>query len=204
MQALREALLNAVIHKDYASGIPIQISVYDHQIVLWNPGQLPERWTQEQLLAKHPSHSFNPLLASAFFRAGYVESWGRGIEKIFSECRKHGIGSPLFDISLSGLMLTFRADPAQLVEALGGAALALLETTTQETAQETAQEISSETVRGQIIVLLRQQPSTTRRDLARRLGLSPDGTKYHLDKLRLEGVIRHRGPTKGGRWEVLE
>lgn len=125
---------------------------------------------------------------------------GAGIEKIFSEYRTHGIGSPLFDISLSGLMLTFRADPAQLVKALGGAALALLETTTQETTQE----ISSETVRGQIIVLLRQQPSTTRRDLARRLGLSPDGIKYHLDKLRLEGVIRHRGPTKGGRWEVLE
>ncbi|MGE8351479.1 MAG: ATP-binding protein [Pseudomonas protegens] len=49
--------------------------------MLWNPGQLPERWTQEQLLAKHPSHPFNPLLASAFFRAGYVESWGRGLRK---------------------------------------------------------------------------------------------------------------------------
>lgn len=85
MPALREALLNAVMHKDYSSGIPIQISVYAHQIVFWNTGQLPERWTLEKLMGKHPSHPFNPLLASAFFRAGYVESWGRGIEKMRRE-----------------------------------------------------------------------------------------------------------------------
>lgn len=211
LQALREALLNAVIHKDYASGIPIQISVYDHQIVIWNPGQLPEHWTQQQLLAKHPSHPFNPLLASAFFRAGYVESWGRGIEKILSECRKHDIPAPIFDSSLSGLMLTFRADPTQLAEALGDRARPLLgETpaaippTTQEATQEATQEISSETVRGKIVALLRQRPATTRRELARQLGLSPDGIKYHLNKLRTAGTIRHVGPTKSGHWEVLK
>jgi ATP-dependent DNA helicase RecG len=90
--------------------------------VIWNPGHLPDQWTQQQLLAKHPSHPFNPLLASAFFRAGYVESWGRGIEKILSECRKLNIPTRLFHTGLSGLMLTFRADPAQLAEALGSTA----------------------------------------------------------------------------------
>ncbi|MES3008230.1 MAG: ATP-binding protein [Pseudomonadota bacterium] len=119
MPALREALLNAVMHKDYSSGIPIQISVYEHQIVLWNAGQLPERWTLEKLLDKHPSHPFNPLLASAFFRAGYVESWGRGIEKIRRECANHDAPAPLFDTSMSGLMLTFKANPVHLAAALG-------------------------------------------------------------------------------------
>lgn len=84
LPALREALLNAVIHKDYSSGIPIQISVYEHQIVIWNPGQLPERWTLDKLMGKHPSNPFNPLLASAFFRAGYVESWGAVLRKCFA------------------------------------------------------------------------------------------------------------------------
>jgi ATP-dependent DNA helicase RecG len=64
--ALREALLNAVVHKNYSSGIPIQISVYEHQIVFWNPGQLPLDWTLEKLLGNHPSCPFNPLLANAF------------------------------------------------------------------------------------------------------------------------------------------
>ena len=119
MPALREALLNAVMHKDYSSGIPIQISVYEHQIVLWNAGQLPERWTLEKLMGKHPSNPFNPLLASAFFRAGYVESWGRGIEKMRRECADHDAPAPIFDVSMSGLMLTFKANPVHLKAALG-------------------------------------------------------------------------------------
>jgi predicted HTH transcriptional regulator len=80
--ALREALLNAIVHKDYSSGVPIQTSVYDDKIVLWNPGQLPPGWTPERLFGNHPSNPPNPLLANAFFRAGYIESWRRGIEKI--------------------------------------------------------------------------------------------------------------------------
>jgi ATP-dependent DNA helicase RecG len=110
--ALREALLNAVVHKDYSSGIPIQISV-------WNPGDLPENWTLAKLLGKHPSCPFNPLLANAFFRAGYIESWGRGIEKIQRECREHGIEPPLYDFGMAGLMLTFRANPAHTREVTG-------------------------------------------------------------------------------------
>ena len=65
--ALREALLNAVVSKDYSSGVPIQISVYDDKIVLWSSGQLPQDWTIERLLGKHPSAPYNPLLANAFF-----------------------------------------------------------------------------------------------------------------------------------------
>jgi ATP-dependent DNA helicase RecG len=175
--------------------------------VIWNPGQLPDQWTQQQSLVKHPSHPFNPLLASAFFRAGYVESWGRGIEKILSECRKHNIPTPLFDTGLSGLMLTFRADPAQLAEALGSTARHLSAVAPAEispTTQETTQEIGPETVPGKIVTLLRQKPAVTRRGLAKQLGLSADGTKYHLDKLRAAGVIRHVGSTKTGHWEILK
>jgi ATP-dependent DNA helicase RecG len=206
LQALREALLNAVIHKDYATGIPIQISVYEHQIVFWNPGQLPENWTHKHLLAKHPSHPFNPLLASAFFRAGYVESWGRGIEKILNDCRQYGMPAPVFDTAASGLMVTFRAAPDQMIEALGGSTPDRLEpkTTTPETTQETTQEIGPRLVSDRIVALLIQKPASTRMELAEQLGLTPDGIKYHLKKLRAAGVIRHIGPTKGGRWEVTD
>jgi ATP-dependent DNA helicase RecG len=107
---LQIASTHAVVHKDYSSGIPIQISVYDDRIVIWNPGDLPEHWTLEKLLGKHPSCPFNPLIANAFFRAGYIESW-RGIEKIERECREHGIEPPVYDFGMAGLMLTFRANP---------------------------------------------------------------------------------------------
>ena len=112
--ALREALLNAIVHKDYSTGVPIQISVYHDKIVMWNPGHLPQGWTLKRLLGKHPSNPPNPLLASAFFRAGYIEAWGRGIEKIRRECREHDIEPPVYDFGMSGLMLTFHANPEHL------------------------------------------------------------------------------------------
>jgi len=71
--ALREALLNAVVHKDYASGVPIQIRIYDNKILIWNNGQLPADWTLEKLLSTHHSRPFNPDIANAFFRAGMHE-----------------------------------------------------------------------------------------------------------------------------------
>ncbi len=208
--AVREAVLNALVHKDYSRAIPIQISVYDHQIVIWNPGQLPDEWTLNRLLGKHPSEPFNPLVAHAFFRAGYIEAWGRGIEKIHRECREYDVPPPDFDPGMSGLMLTFHANPRRLREVLGEqeTAATTQETaaTTQETAattQETTQETAA-TTRQRIVALLEAEPTITRRELAERIGITPDGIKYHLEKLRSSGSIRHVGPTKAGCWEVLK
>ena len=166
MPALREALLNAVMHKDYSSGIPIQISVYAHQIVLWNPGQLPERWTLEKLLGKHPSHPFNPLLASAFFRAGYVESWGRGIEKMCRECTNHKTPAPIFDASMSGLMLTFKANPVHLAAAVGEASARALLGAAGEVTGEVTGEVSK--------LLLACRHAMSRRELRDALSLKGD------------------------------
>lgn len=94
--AVREALLNAIVHKDYSCGIPIQISVYSDKIIFWNEGQLPENWTVEKLMQEHPSKPFNPNIANTFFRAGYIESWGRGTIKIFNACKMHKISPPVF------------------------------------------------------------------------------------------------------------
>jgi ATP-dependent DNA helicase RecG len=84
--ALREALLNAIAHKDYGSGNPIQIKVYEDRINFWNAGQLPDSLTVDSLMTDHPSIPFNPDIATAFFRAGLIEAWGRGTLKIIEEC----------------------------------------------------------------------------------------------------------------------
>lgn len=94
--AVREALLNAIAHKDYSSGAPIQISVYNDKIIFWNEGQLPENWTVDRLTQKHPSKPFNPDIANTLFRAGYIESWGRGTIKIIKACKAHKIAPPIF------------------------------------------------------------------------------------------------------------
>jgi len=108
--ALREALLNAVSHKDYAGCIPIQISVYPDKIMMWNMGRLPEHWTIDTLQEKHSSIPHNPDIANAFFRSGYVEAWGRGVEKITDLCTAACLPAPIFAPKGNDFWLTFRKD----------------------------------------------------------------------------------------------
>ena len=106
--ALREAVLNAVVHKDYASGATIQISVSDDRLMIWNPGQPPPDWKAEDLLEKQESTPFNPNVAHAFFRAGLVEARGRGIDLIFADCRRAGVPAPELRLERGGFSAVFR------------------------------------------------------------------------------------------------
>jgi ATP-dependent DNA helicase RecG len=187
MPALREAVLNAVVHKDYTTGTPIQISVYPDKLMIWNPGELPFDWTVEKLLGKHASIPFNPNIANVFFRAGMIEAWGRGIEQIIEACKDAGAPEPEVKYEQTGLWLVF---PFKVRQIVAEAEIP------QETAQETTQE--------KILALLRAQPTITRRELAARIGLSADGIKYHMEKMKSSGLIRHVGPTKAGHWEILK
>ena len=83
--ALREAIFNSVVHKDY-SGAAIQMKVYADRILLWNEGNLPEGFTMDDLLGEHSSRPRNKNIANAFYRAGFIESWlGRKLgRKLFN------------------------------------------------------------------------------------------------------------------------
>lgn len=119
--AIREALLNAIAHKDYSGGVPIQISVYKDKIMIWNEGQLPEDWTIETLVAKHSSKPYNPDIAMAFYRSGYIESWGRGITKMTDLCVEAGLPKPTFYYKSSGIWAVFQKDivNAEYLQTLG-------------------------------------------------------------------------------------
>ena len=106
-EALREAVLNAVAHRDYGDPAPIQIRVYDDRIALWNPGALPTDWTLDKLMGKHASAPHNPGIANAFFRAGMVEAWGRGIDSIVRACEVAGTAQPRWEVEPGGLRLEF-------------------------------------------------------------------------------------------------
>lgn len=83
----REILLNAIVHKDYSSYNPIQISVYEDKIYIWNDGGMPPNLdSTDKLFMKHSSKPYNPKLANVFFKSGMIEAWGRGFEKIREAC----------------------------------------------------------------------------------------------------------------------
>ena len=109
-EAVREALLNAIAHKDYTGATPIQISVYKDKIMIWNYGELPENWTIDTLQKKHSSIPHNPDISNAFFRIGYIEAWGRGIRKMNEQCATAGLPQPLYYYESSGFWVVFRKD----------------------------------------------------------------------------------------------
>lgn len=117
--AIREAIMNAIVHKNYASGVPIQIRVYDDKVIISNSCILPEGWTLERLMSVHPSEPFNPQVANAFFLEGQIESWGRGIQTIFTECRLDGINEPEYEMVGNNLMVTFTAPEERVVRTDG-------------------------------------------------------------------------------------
>ncbi len=104
-EAIREVILNAIVHRDYM-GAPIQISVYDDKLIVWNEGSLPEDLTFEDLKKKHSSRPYNPYLASTFFKGGLIEAWGRGTIKIINECKKAGLPEPIIEYSSGGISVT--------------------------------------------------------------------------------------------------
>ena len=76
--------------------------------MIWNQGSLPENWTIEKLLSSHSSRPYNPDIANAFFRGGYVESWGRGISIMAELCQAQGLPKPSYNIDGSDFWIEFR------------------------------------------------------------------------------------------------
>ncbi len=108
MEARVKAVLNALVHRDYAVGAPVQIRVHEDRLRIWNPGALPDGWTVKNLVSTHASTPFNPAIANAFFRSGEIETCSRGIQRIFTACKEAGTPRPALAFDGTDLMIEFR------------------------------------------------------------------------------------------------
>ncbi len=102
--AVREILLNALVHRDYMGSF-IQIRIYDDKFWVWNEGGLPEDLSLELLKQSHPSRPRNPLIADVCFKGGYIDSWGRGTLKIIHSCLEAGLPEPLIAEQFGGILV---------------------------------------------------------------------------------------------------
>lgn len=106
-KALRELIYNSLAHKDYA-GPAIQMRVYDQSIELWNYGLLPKELTPSDLMKKHSSFPRNHNIANVFYKAGFVETWGRGFKKIKEEFERVNIPLPVVEENCGGVMVAIQ------------------------------------------------------------------------------------------------
>lgn len=119
--ALREAIINAICHRDYASVGHIQIRIFDDRIEVWNPGLLPEPLTIEDLKKKHKSIPRNPLIAKCFFLIKLIEQWGTGTNDMIKFCLDWGLPEPLFECITGDFVVTFKRSviTVELMDKLG-------------------------------------------------------------------------------------
>lgn len=107
--ALREMLLNALVHRQYMGSF-IQIRVYDDKITIWNDGTLPEGISLESLKHTHSSRPRNSLIADVCFKGGLIDSWGRGTVRIIETCKEAGLPEPELTERDGGFLVTLFKD----------------------------------------------------------------------------------------------
>ena len=177
--ALKEAIINALSHRDYYDkGGRIMIELFNDRVEITNPGGLVSAIPPEEFGKR--SASRNPLVFGLFQRMNMVEQVGSGINRIKSSVKKAHLPEPVFKTKGMFSIVFYRPKKK----------------TTRKTTQKTTQKI---------LDIIKDNPKITRRELTEMIGsITEDGIKYHLNKLKKAGLLKRIGPDKGGYWEVVE
>ena len=173
-EAVTEAIVNAVAHRDYASNASVQVMLFTDRLEVWNPGELPSSLTLDGLRQPHASIPRNPLIVEPMFLARYAEKAGSGILDMIARCREAGLPTP-----------EFRQSGGQFIQTLGRP----LSAATPEVTPEVAPEVRL------LRVLVGQM---TRQQLQQALGLKDDEhfRKAYLQPALDAGLIEMTIPDK--------
>jgi ATP-dependent DNA helicase RecG len=199
MAALREAVINAFCHRDYRDPDYVQVAVFKNRVEIRNPGTLLDGLTIADIRRGNVSRRRNPLIAELLRRIHMVEGWGRGMPLMLEN-------APMAEFrELAGLFIASFARQSFLEEArqeTADNALGATGDTTDNHVETTHKPLI--TPREKLLTLLHAQPELSMKDLADLSGASLYSVRHHLASLQAAGRLRHVGPTKGGRWEILE
>lgn len=187
--AVREAIINAIIHKDYTAGYPIQISISENKLQVFNPAVLAYDWVSAEAWLKGGSRPLNPALANTFFRAGYAEAWGQGVRKICRNSLAYGMPQPEYSIDSSSVHVSLR--PAGKHETHPASQVPVIN----------PQHADDERKR-KLLNYLRINPNAVYADIARELCISERTTGSIMRELMQAGIIERSGTRKKGAWVV--
>ena len=189
--AIREAVYNAIIHNCYMYGAPIQIRIEDEAMIISNSCILPEGWTIDTFMEPHDSKPYNPDLANVFYRAGYIEHWGRGIQKICDACKELGAELPRYELIGRGLRVHFKALESALIDP----PKAPKHQSTKTGALEDAMVLK-------VIEILKEQPEISQDGLGERLGLTRRVVQKYMNILKETGRVKRIGGKRYGYWKI--
>jgi len=215
--AIREAIRNAIIHRDYSlKGQDIKIAIFDTRIEITSPGKLLPSIDYDDMESGQ-SEIRNKTLAPVFKMVGIIEKWGNGLKLIANELKKYpDIGLTWKEPGVSFRVIFFKKNydddlnqstrkTTMVVKESYPTMEKLSKTTMKDEDIGEASASSPMKTSEKIMQLLKLNPRLSSKKLAEVIGnITLDGVNYHLKKLSTEGKIKHAGPAKGGYWIVFE
>jgi ATP-dependent DNA helicase RecG len=175
-EAVGEAIVNALAHRDYHSHGSVEVRLFADRLEVWNPGALPGNLTLDDLHTDHPSIPANPLIAESLYLARYIEKAGSGTQRMIELCRAAGLPTPEFALRAGSFITTLRRD------ALTDAVLAAMGLNIRQR---------------RAIVFLKSNPSLTNAKLQALSGATRKTTARDLDDLVQRGLLVRLGARRG-------
>ena len=197
-EALREILYNAIAHKDY-TGPDIQMHIYDDSIEIWNDGELPDGYNQETLFARHASRPRNPKIANVFFKAGFIDTWGQGYQKIRSGFEEAGIPMPKVVNFCGGVQVTIERTKfikmTRVSSSVGSDVRSSVRSLSEVQLTKRQQDI---------LGLIKKNTFITGDQMSEVLSVVPRTIWRDLADLQKKGVLIREGNTSAGHWVIIE
>ena len=185
--ALRELMMNACMHRDYQSNMPIRLYQFDDHIEIMNAGGLYGEARPENFPMVNDYR--NPIVAEAMKEMKYVNMFNQGVKRVQDMLRENGNKEAEFDISkLTVFCVEVYSNEDNMP---------------QTTTQTTTQRLSD--VQKTIIEYIKEHPTASRKEIAANIGcITENGVKYHIQKLQKEGIVKRVGADFGGHWEIID
>lgn len=200
-EALREILYNAIIHKDY-TGVHIQMRVWDDRVEVWNEGELPVGYTPDTLMKQHSSKPRNRNIANAFFKAGFIDAWGRGYKKIREGFEGVGLPMPKIEAVDGGVRVTFqRKNVDNLLENDLQRMPDVLKDVLKDVRKDVLKELSDRQIH--ILEMICVAPEITWVEMSEKLKVSDKTIQREFAAIRKLGInIEREDGRKEGHWVI--
>jgi len=171
LDALREAVINAVCHRDYTIPSNVEVRIYDDELIVWSPGGLPLGLSLEDLYKPHSSFLRNKGIGAVFYDIELIEQWGSGIDKMRNACLQAGLPEPQFE-ERQGFRVIFRKDiyTEEYLSQLG---------------------LNERQIRA--VMYVKEKGKITNKEYRVVSGLSDEGARIDLKILVEKGIIMQKG-----------
>lgn len=195
LEAIREAIINSLIHRDFENPKSNEVAIYKDRVEIFNPGEFPEGFKPEDFIEGQGSIPRNPLIANTLYLSKDIEKWGSGFRRITEACQKSNT-KVKFEIRKNGFMVIFyRKTDKELLDLTGE------NKNNSATGTENGTQIDTEKL---ILNILEKTPDITQKELSENTNISLRTVKRIIQQLKEKKIIERVGSDRKGYWKILK